>query len=111
VYGQKIESQNQRGASAMSILPAALSFTLILMLSDAGPQQEHQCIELRNLIHAKNQGIRELARRKTSAPTLRSLRLGSGKASGSKAPHSIRGKLVEWVLIAIVVLYAAGLSC
>jgi hypothetical protein len=62
-----------------------------------------------NLIHRKDAEDREPAQRKTSARTLRSLRLGSERASGSKAPGSIRGKLVEWVLIAIVVLYAAGL--
>ena len=62
-----------------------------------------------NLIHRKDAEDREPAQRKTSARTLRPPRLGSERDSGSKTPGSIRGRLVEWVLIAIVVLYAAGL--
>jgi sulfate transport system permease protein len=42
-------------------------------------------------------------------PSPRSLRLGGGKASGNNALNFLRGKLVEWALISVVVLYAAGL--
>ncbi len=62
-----------------------------------------------SLIQRRDAEDAELAQRKTSARTLRSLRLGGEKASGSKAPGSIRAKLVEWLLIAAVVLYATGL--
>jgi sulfate transport system permease protein len=61
------------------------------------------------LTHRRDAEDAEVARRKTSAQSLRSQRLGGEKASGKQIPGSARAKIVEWLLIAIVVLYAAGL--
>ena len=49
-----------------------------------------------------------LAPRKDSAPPPRALRRG-GRATRNNSPGITRATVVEWVLIAIVVLYAAGL--
>ena len=62
-----------------------------------------------SLIHRKDAEDVELVQPKTSARRVRSQRLGGEKASGAKAPGSLRAKLVERLLIAVVVLYAAGL--
>lgn len=62
-----------------------------------------------SLIHRKDAEDVELAQPKTSARRVRSPGLGGERASGGKAPGSIRAKLVERLLIAVVVLYAAGL--
>src|SRR5947208_2378548 len=61
-----------------------------------------------NLIHRKDAGEAETVLREGPAPSGRAL-LFDEKASRNKSPGITRAKVVESVLIAIVVLYAAGL--
>jgi len=62
-----------------------------------------------SLIRRGSTGDGELTQGETSARSLPSLSLGGEKASGSKARGSAKARLFEWLLIAVVVLYAAGL--
>ena len=62
-----------------------------------------------SLIHHNDAGDAETAQRESSAPSGRALPLGGEKAARNNSPGITRAKVVEWVLIAIVVLYAAGL--
>jgi len=62
-----------------------------------------------SLIHRREAADAELAQRKDSAPSPRAQRLGGEKGSSSRSHGPIRAKFVEWLLIAIVVLYATGL--
>jgi sulfate/thiosulfate transport system permease protein len=59
-----------------------------------------------SLIHRRDA---ELAQPQATARTPRSESLGGAEPTGRKSRGSIRSKLVEWLLIAIVVLYAGGL--
>ena len=58
---------------------------------------------------AEDAGDAESMLRKTSGPPPRSVRLGGEKSSGNNALDFGRDKIIEFALIAIVVLYAAAL--
>lgn len=60
------------------------------------------------LIHTAAAGV-ERSGGFNSGPSDRSVRGASAGNSGTLAPRLTRARLVEWVLIAVVVLYAAGL--
>lgn len=62
-----------------------------------------------NGIQRRGAGDAEPAQRKSSAPAPRSLRPGGEGASGNNALSFARAKIIEYALIAIVMLYAGGL--
>lgn len=62
-----------------------------------------------NGIQRRGAADAEPAQTKSSAPEPRSLRSGGEGASGNNAPGFARAKIIEYALIAIVMLYAGGL--
>ncbi|HJZ67173.1 MAG TPA: sulfate ABC transporter permease subunit [Blastocatellia bacterium] len=62
-----------------------------------------------DLIHRRDAESAEDSQRRNSTSPLRPPRLGGEKTSRDRSSARRRSRLVEWVLIAIVLLYAAGL--
>jgi len=65
--------------------------------------------QVERLIHRMDDRDAEPARGETAARPVSSKGLDGQESGGNKARGSLRGKLAQWVLISVVVLYAAGL--